>query len=136
MDAECTHDGSIAHVKKYGDMFASTDFDANVLDEERMTRLETLQRSLILRGFDLLKDGGTMVYSTCSFCTKQNEDIVMWLLMTRPDARLAKIEDAQRYPCVTRDGAIMRFDPKRSNTSALFIAKVMKQPTNTCQDDH
>jgi len=42
--------------------------------------LIALQRRLIASGFRLLKDGGNMVYSTCSLDKKQNEDIITWLL--------------------------------------------------------
>lgn len=35
------------------------------------------------------------MYSTCSFTTAQNEDIVAWLLETSPDARIVPIDPSE-----------------------------------------
>ena len=45
-----------------------------------MNELIDLQKRLIESGFRLLKRGGIMVYSTCSLSSKQNEQVVHWLL--------------------------------------------------------
>ena len=45
-----------------------------------MNELIGLQKRLIESGFRLLKRGGIMVYSTCSLSSKQNEQVVHWLL--------------------------------------------------------
>merc|ERR1740139_1894196 len=42
--------------------------------------LIALQRRLIASGFRLLKEGGIMVYSTCSLDKEQNEDVLSWLV--------------------------------------------------------
>ena len=36
-------------------------------------RLIQLQKKIIIRGYDLLKDGGEMLYSTCTFAPEENE---------------------------------------------------------------
>lgn len=44
VDAECTHDGSIAHVKKYkSSLDGQLMFDALVLDPDRLAKLQKLQ---------------------------------------------------------------------------------------------
>jgi 16S rRNA C967 or C1407 C5-methylase (RsmB/RsmF family) len=53
-----------------------------VKHETNVEELLSLQRGLAKNGFDLLRSGGTMVYSTCSQERAQNEDIVQWLLET------------------------------------------------------
>jgi len=47
-------------------------------------RLAALQRRLILRGYDLLRPGGQLVYSTCTFAPEENEAVVAHLLAARP----------------------------------------------------
>lgn len=53
-----------------------------------------LQRRLIEHGFDLLRPGGTLMYSTCSLSARQNFGVVRHILDTRPDAKLVPIECA------------------------------------------
>ncbi|KKO73825.1 nol1 nol2 sun trna rrna cytosine-c5-methylase, partial [Vairimorpha ceranae] len=47
------------------------------------------QKELILKGFDMLKKGGVMVYSTCSVLTEENEEVVTYLLTKRPNAKVS-----------------------------------------------
>ncbi len=38
------------------------------------------QRGLLFKSFELLKPGGTLVYSTCTFSPEENEGVVDWFL--------------------------------------------------------
>lgn len=74
LDAQCTLDASVRHLlqhNKLGVISSEQDADGDVTK---------LQKRLILNAFHLLKEGGYLIYSTCSFCQSQNEDVVMWLL--------------------------------------------------------
>lgn len=51
-----------------------------------METLKVLQRQLLWNGFQLLKPGGILVYSTCSFSPKQNEDVILWFLNQAGDS--------------------------------------------------
>lgn len=53
VDAECTHDGSIAHMQKYFDN-GWQGFQEQFLNPERLTGLQTLQRSLLQNGYIFL----------------------------------------------------------------------------------
>ncbi|KAF9168301.1 hypothetical protein DFQ26_009520 [Actinomortierella ambigua] len=79
VDAECTHDGSIAHILKY-ETWGWDSFHKNFMAQDRLDSLCELQRGLLTNGFRLAKVGGTIVYSTCSLSRAQNEDIVAWFL--------------------------------------------------------
>lgn len=46
--------------------------------------LPHLQRQLLLRGFDLLVPGGTLLYATCTYNPAENEAVVQTLLEQRP----------------------------------------------------
>ncbi|CAM9592026.1 unnamed protein product, partial [Phaeothamnion confervicola] len=91
VDAECTHDGSLRHLLK-SIAGGTAHVERTLLDPGRLAVLQDLQRSLIRRGFSLLRPGGTMVYSTCSQCESQNDDIVEWLLSEEPAAELVPID--------------------------------------------
>ncbi len=43
-------------------------------------RMAAIQRRLIRRGYDLLRPGGTLVYSTCTFAPEENEAVAAVLL--------------------------------------------------------
>ncbi|XP_063933566.1 probable 28S rRNA (cytosine(4447)-C(5))-methyltransferase [Zophobas morio] len=137
VDAECTHDASIKHVIKY-EKWGWDSFERRLFTPERLASLCALQKRLLQRGFDLLKTGGFLVYSTCSFSVCQNEEVVKDLLVNNRDAFLVKIE-VPNLPVEllnqgnTNDEEIrtktIRFDPVTSRTSGLFIAKVKKLPS-------
>lgn len=126
VDAECTHDGSIKHVYKF-EQWGWDTLERRLLDIERIKSITHLQLQLLNNGFRLLKVGGTLVYSTCSLTTAQNEGIVEKFLEANPNAKIQEIEAAKHWPC--KSGSIqctLRFDPLVSRTSGLFIAKIIK----------
>ncbi|KAG6645564.1 rRNA (cytosine-C(5))-methyltransferase NOP2C [Carya illinoinensis] len=126
VDAECTHDGSIRHIQKF-EQWGWTTLQRRVLDAERTDSLTDLQLRLLSNGFNLLKVGGSLVYSTCSLTVAQNEDVVEQFLKDHASAELQEVEDAKNWPCKSgRIPKTLRFDPLKSQTSGLFVAKFMK----------
>ena len=75
VDAQCTHDGSIKHIRKH---FENDwrGFDLSQFEEANLEQLYKLQLSLLENGFKLLKPGGILIYSTCSLSRGQNEEIM------------------------------------------------------------
>lgn len=55
-------------------------------------RLSKLQRGLLLAGFDCLKPGGCLVYSTCTLAPEENEEIVNFLIDKRDSAKVEKFD--------------------------------------------
>jgi 16S rRNA C967 or C1407 C5-methylase (RsmB/RsmF family) len=129
VDAECTHDGSLKHIIKY-EQWGWDTFERRFLDADRVASITLLQLQLLTNGFRLLKPGGTLVYSTCSFTKTQNEGVVERFLTNQANAELQEVGPAKHWPC--RPGYLphtLRFDPVTSNTSGLFIAKIVKRVT-------
>ncbi|GAQ86070.1 hypothetical protein KFL_002680160 [Klebsormidium nitens] len=127
VDAECTHDGSLKHIRKY-DWWGWDTFERRVMDPDRLAALTDLQGRLLSNGFRLLKPGGSLVYSTCSFTRAQNEDVVSTFLDAHPDADVVAIPQAATWPC--SPGTLqhtLRFTPDVSKTGGLFIAKIMRK---------
>lgn len=55
-------------------------------------RLQRIQKKAITTAWDLLKPGGTLVYSTCTIAPEENEAVVDYLLRKREGSRLLPIE--------------------------------------------
>ena len=150
VDAECSTDGSFKHIKERIKESSSnklkkddghTEENKRLTDPSKLAELVDLQRKLIASGFRLLKDGGTLVYSTCSLSEDQNEKVVKWLLESNEDAVLIPIH----FPLIKNtkfvtEGSLagtVRFYPnlvqKAEPTTLLlgdgfFVAKIRKRP--------
>lgn len=53
---------------------------------------QEVQKELILQAADMLKPGGQLLYSTCTFSEREDEDIVRWLLHHRSDMHLIPVK--------------------------------------------
>ena len=51
---------------------------------EKMAELASLQREILAASWEYVKPGGTLVYSTCTIDTKENEENARWLLSRFP----------------------------------------------------
>lgn len=149
VDAECSTDGSFKHIrqrlqeaqKKQQNKDAVRHEEENIMltDPDKLTDLVELQRKLMASGFRLLKEGGALVYSTCSLSEDQNEKVVNWLLESHKDAALVPIHfpSIERSKFVTQGSlaGTVRFYPNlvQDNNSAnmllgdgFFVAKLKK----------
>ena len=103
------------------------------LSLQRGKKLPRLQRDLLLRAFDLLAPGGTLVYSTCTYNPDENESVVQSLLENRP-ARVQPFElELPHGPGLLHwkgkiyDRSIMhcwRIYPHQLDTVGFFLARV------------
>ncbi len=126
VDAPCSATGTIRTSKKAAEMWS----------ENFVHRMRGVQQQLIKAGFDVLKPGGTMVYSTCSLEPEENEQVVSHLLDERDDAELQEIDlDIEESEPVTEfDGTrfrpevknCLRIYPQDNDTEGFFVAKVEK----------
>lgn len=101
-----------------------------------MARLQELQKKIILRGFDLLKDNGVLLYSTCTYNPLENESVVDYLLKNR-DAELLPLHlDLNHDPGITawkgerydqRLERTGRFYPHRIDSVGFFMAKISRR---------
>lgn len=99
-------------------------------------RLAVIQKKLITNSFNILKTGGTLVYSTCTMEPQENEGIISYLLEIFPNAKLEEIEfEGKRSPCFTEFEKeiynpevkkCLRIWPQDNNTEGFFVAKIKK----------
>ena len=102
-------------------------------------RMHRLQRALLLRAVELVRPGGVVVYSTCTFAPEENELVVDYVLKRLGNSvELEPIElRGLRYePGLTEWGGhelepdlalCARFYPHLNDTGGLFVAKLRKK---------
>jgi len=101
-----------------------------------MTGMVEAQKKMIVRGFDLLKTEGLMVYSTCTYNPAENERVVDFLLKQR-EAELIPVSNFPgTEPGITQwgkekfDARVQRagrFYPHRIDSVGFFMAKIGKR---------
>jgi len=100
---------------------------------KRKARLPELQKGIILRGFDLLKEKGEMVYATCTYNPEENESVVDFLLKNR-EAELLPINMAfnhepglsswQKESYDRRLQRAVRLYPHQVDSVGFFMARI------------
>ena len=81
LDAPCSGSG----------MFRKDDKMIKDWSYNKVIKFQEVQKELIMYSYQMLKPGGTMVHSTCSFSKEEDEDVVSYLL-ENSDATLVEIE--------------------------------------------
>jgi len=92
---------------------------------------------LICAGYQLLKPGGRMVYSTCTIAPEENEMVLAYLLKRFPEAEILPIAvpglrtrpalrewNGEHFPLPV--GHCQRILPQDNNTEAFFVALIRK----------
>ncbi|MBD3348415.1 MAG: hypothetical protein GF400_04370, partial [Candidatus Eisenbacteria bacterium] len=83
------------------------------------------QLRLLLNAAELVKDGGRVVYSTCTLEPEENEHVVERFLKKRPDFT---IEDPQPFvPSMFTDGRFVRTLPHRHGIDGAFAVRFAKK---------
>ena len=78
VDAPCSGEG----------MFRKDPDAAKAWYPDKVKECAAIQKDIVLRAADLLREGGMMVYSTCTFSPEENELVVARLLKERPEMEL------------------------------------------------
>lgn len=182
VDAECTHDGSLKHLKKYlpeynlikkkekkeeakneteekiisnkekkrrkkqeelnkntntyitqktkKNEWTMEDFKERVLDPKKLKEIENLQLNLLKNAIKLVKPGGIIIYSTCSFIKSQNEDIVLKVCEENKSLELTEVFPSSLKKSLRFSEGFLpktvRFDPITSYCGGMFIAAIRK----------
>jgi tRNA (cytosine49-C5)-methyltransferase len=126
LDAPCTSEGTMRKDRKLFTWWS----------EKRIPASSHRQKQLILKSFDLLKPGGIMVYSTCTFAPEENEGVINHLLDNRQaDLLPIEIANLKMMPGLTswqgrefdkRLSQTRRILPHFHDTGGFFLAKVQK----------
>jgi 16S rRNA C967 or C1407 C5-methylase (RsmB/RsmF family)/NOL1/NOP2/fmu family ribosome biogenesis protein len=130
-DAPCSGEG----------MFRKCDEALTEWSEENVLLCKRRQSEILNNAAALVKSGGALIYSTCTYSTEENEMVVDEFLSTHPDFYLTDATERVRAVTadgVTFDGAISRdlskcrrFYPHVSRGEGQFVA-VMRWRSEIC----
>lgn len=87
LDAPCSGEG----------MFRKEEALAKDWTPEKSHELADIQRELILQCTDMLRPGGLLLYSTCTFAPEEDEGTISYLLEKRPDMELLKLPEYEGF---------------------------------------
>ena len=127
LDAPCSGEGMVNKKEKIFQHWS----------EKRVRALAKAQKKLIAHAFQLLRAGGALVYSTCTFEPEENEEVAGFLLDKRGDAAIEKIGikniahengitawNGKTLPAAMAN--CMRIYPLHNGTAGFFVTKVRK----------
>lgn len=114
LDAPCSGSGMFRKEKKMKDDWTI----------EKVLKLSSLQKELILQAYFMLNEGGTLIYSTCSFSYEEDEEVIQYLL-DNTDAILEMIPHFDGEYRSNMDKTIHLL-PSHFIGEGHFIAKIRK----------
>ncbi len=113
--------------------FRKTPNETQYRENRRKALLPDIQKKILLRGFDLLKTDGEILYATCTYNPAENESVVNFLLAER-DAELLPIHLGLAFePGLSewnheiydkRLTRTARFYPHQFDSVGFFMAKI------------
>lgn len=130
LDAPCSGEG-LMHIE--------SDKDLATWSVAHIKRLQQLQKRVIMQAWQLLKPGGTLVYSTCTMAPEEDEAIIDYLLRSQIDVRIAPLQfDPPNRVSTVKQWNGKQYNPlvanclrlaPSSNIEAFFVAKLQKTST-------
>lgn len=87
VDAPCSGEG----------MFRKNPEVMKTWDEERPAYFAKLQQDIVANAVHMLKAGGLMLYSTCTFSPEENEGTISWLLEQFPEMEVIEMEGYEGF---------------------------------------
>ena len=131
VDAPCSGEGMF---RKYPEAVEEWSTEAPAMCAER-------QREILRKAMKMLSPGGMLIYSTCTFATEENEEIVRFLLENHPDLTLCPVKESVQK--VTRGGILQgtenarRFYPHVTPGEGQFMAVFrMEGPCEDCENEN
>ncbi len=113
VDAPCSGLGILRHK-----------LDLRWRKEEKDTRILPALQKQILEGASVcVKDGGLLVYSTCTMNPAENQDVVQYFLQRHPEFTL---EPIALTAGLTKKGPCVEIVPPYDGMDGFFIAKLRK----------
>jgi len=130
VDAPCSGEGMFRKLPEAIDDWS----EAKVLECHRM------QIDILDSAADMLKPGGTLVYSTCTFAPLENEQSILLFLQKHPEFTLAPVPHAELFspglaigeePFAESLKQTARLWPHKLGGEGHYIAKLIKQEADS-----
>lgn len=132
VDVPCSGEGTLR--KKVG----RRSLDQENWNKRHSRRLASIQKQLLDRALDLVKPGGWVVYSTCTFAPEENEAVIDEVVGDRGIIEPCVIQGLQADPGICQwQGQTFRPDsqyaqrywPHLNNTGGFFVARIRRTET-------
>ena len=91
---------------------------------EDLQSLPAIQKDILANASGYVRDGGTLVYSTCTVLPEENEEVVAWFLESYPEFTLSPF--VLPHPLGRCDGQLTLW-PHRHGTDGFFICRMVKK---------
>ena len=130
IDAPCSGEGMFRKDKKM----------VKAWEEHGPEFFSKLQQSIIIQAADMLRPGGMLLYSTCTFDPLENEGTVEYLLRNRPEFEILDMEGYEGFsngiPAVTESKAAefsktIRIFPHKMHGEGHYLALLKKGKEET-----
>jgi tRNA (cytosine49-C5)-methyltransferase len=89
-------------------------------------RITGIQKQLLQTGWNVLKKGGVLVYSTCTLEPEENEGVISWFLDKNKDAELMDIELK-----IKRSDAVVEFEGEKFNPEVKKCLRIWPQDNDS-----
>lgn len=114
-------------------MFRKDEATIREWSPQNVERCWQLQRDIVSDAWQCLNDGGILIYSTCTFNTKENEENIRWML-SEYDAEVVSIETKPEWNITGSllegfSEPVYRFIPGISQGEGLFMCVLRKGGT-------
>lgn len=116
VDPPCTSTG----------LFHKTPSNKWRLTEQSAETMAEIQKKILWNSAQRLKDGGSLVYSTCSITVEENEGVVQSLLDRDPSYRIVEPSIRIGEPGLRGMNEAQRLYPHKHECNGFFVAKLVK----------
>lgn len=116
VDAPCSGEG----------MFHKEEAALTEWSPENVSMCAKRQREILSCAVDMLRAGGVLVYSTCTFAPAEDEEMVQWLLAKFPELSLVPIDCAALGISEGTLAGTGRIYPHRQQGEGHFVARLQK----------
>ena len=117
LDAPCSGTGTIRKSPKTVDIY----------NPNMIRKLASDQRGLINNAFNILNNGESLIYSTCSLEPEENEGVINFLLNRYENAKVEKI----KFKGLKTSDAVLEFEGKEYNSEIKNCVRIWPQDNNT-----
>ena len=127
-------------------MFRKDEATIREWSPQQVEKCWQLQRDIVTDAWACLNDGGLLIYSTCTFNTKENEENIRWILDSFKDAKALDINTKPEWYITDSllEGfhePVYRFIPGISRSEGLFVCVLRKGsgpaiPTEQAENSH
>lgn len=98
--------------------------------EKDDTFYPAIQKEILLSAISMLKEGGMIVYSTCTFSCRENEEVIQSVLDQCEDIKLVTIPKEHGLVSGTTLEECVRLYPHKIKGEGHFVALLQKQGTS------